>query len=283
MWFYLTILLITNFSLFADQCSAPLLGASHSGAPGEVSCTGCHSGSANSGPGNINYLIGNGTSTYSPNELFAIVFSMDEEDVNQFGFQTVALKSSNNSNAGTFSLIDEENTRLMSGMGRTYVGHTVCGADVDPPGSIQWSFDWQAPGSDVGDINFYLSSLATNHNHSTSGDYTYTQMLTLAYKENLGVLDDEGYTRMANDFQLLNVYPNPFNAITTLNFALPFDFQVSIKVYTLQGKEVATIVNNRLNTGYHSLVWNASSQSSGLYIVKMVPGNFNTQKLTIIK
>ena len=279
----LTILLITNFSLFADPCSAPWLGASHSGAPGEVSCTGCHSGSANSGPGNINYLIGNGTSTYSPNELFPIVFSMDEEDVNQFGFQTVALKSSNNSNVGTFFLTDEENTRLMTGMDRSYVGQTVCGADVDPPGSIEWSFNWQAPGSDVGDINFYLSSLATNHNHSTSGDLTYNQMLTLSYKENLGVLDDEGYTRMANDFQLLNVYPNPFNAITTLNFALPFDFQVSIKVYTLQGKEVATIVNSRLNTGYHSLVWNASNQSSGLYIVKMVPGNFNTQKLIIIK
>ena len=109
-------------------------------------------------------------------------------------------------------------------------------------------------------------------------------MLTLAYNDvNLGVLDDEGYTRMANDFQLLNVYPNPFNAITTLNFALPFDFQVSIKVYTLQGKEVATIVNSRLNTGYHSLVWNASNQSSGLYIVKMVPGSINTQKLIIIK
>ena len=279
----LTILLITNFSLFADPCSAPWLGASHSGAPGEVSCTGCHSGSANSGPGTINYLIGNGTGTYSPNELYTIIFSMEQDNVNQFGFQTVALKSSNNSNAGTFSLTDEENTRLMSGMGRTYVGHTVCGADVDPPGSIQWSFNWQAPGSDVGNINFHLSSLATNHNHSTSGDHTYTQMLTLAYNENLEVLDDEGYTRVINDFQLLNVYPNPFNAITTLNFVLPFDFQVSIKVYTLQGKEVATIVNSRLNTGYHSLVWNASNQSSGLYIVKMVPGNFNTRKLIIIK
>ena len=129
--------------IFADACSAPWLGASHSGAPGEVSCTGCHSGSSNTGPGTINYLIGNGTSTYSPNELYTIVFAMDEEEVNQFGFQTVVLKVSNNSNAGTFSLTDEENTRLMSGMGRTYVGHTVCGADVDPQGSIQWSFNWQ--------------------------------------------------------------------------------------------------------------------------------------------
>ena len=202
----LTIFLITNFTLFADPCSAPLLGASHSGAPGEVSCTGCHSGSANSGPGNINYLIGNGTNTYSPNELYTIIFSMEQDNVNQFGFQTVALKSSNNSNAGTFSLTDEENTRLMSGMGRTYVGHTVCGADVDPPGSIQWSFNWQAPGSDVGNINFHLSSLATNHNHSTSGDHTYTQVITLSYNDVvLGDLNGDGIINILDVIVEVNI------------------------------------------------------------------------------
>ena len=131
---------------------------------------------------------------------------MDEEDVNQFGFQTVALKSSNNSNAGTFSLIDEENTRLMSGMGRTYVGHTVCGADVDPPGSLQWSFDWQAPGSDVGDIKFYLSSLATNHSHSTLGDNTYTQVITLSYNDvMMGDLDGDGIINILDIILEVNI------------------------------------------------------------------------------
>ena len=202
----LTIFLITHFTLFADPCSAPYLGASHSGAPGEVSCTGCHSGSANSGPGTINYLIGNGTGTYSPNELYTIIFSMEQDNVNQFGFQTVALKSSNNSNAGTFSLTDEENTRLMSGMGRTYVGHTVCGADVDPPGSLQWSFNWQAPGSDVGNINFHLSSLATNHSHSTWGDNTYTQVITLSYNDvMMGDLDGDGIINILDIILEVNI------------------------------------------------------------------------------
>ena len=192
--------------IFADPCSAPWLGASHSGAPGEVSCTGCHSGSPNTGSGTINYQIGNGTNAYSPNELYTIVFGMDEEEVNQFGFQTVALKFSNNSNAGTFSLTDEENTRLMSGMGRTYVGHTVCGADVDPPGSIEWSFNWQAPDSGVGNINFYLSSLATNHNHSTSGDHTYTQVITMSYNDVvLGDLDDNGAINILDVVMLVNI------------------------------------------------------------------------------
>jgi len=194
--------------IFADPCSAPWLGASHSGAPGEVSCLGCHSGSANSGPGTITYLIGdgNGTNHYSPSELYDILFSMEQDNVNQFGFQTVALKTSNNSNAGTFSLTDEENTRLMSGMGRSYIGHTVCGADVDPPGSIQWSFNWQAPGSDVGDIKFYLSSLATNHSHSTWGDNTYTQVITLSYNDvMMGDLDGDGIINILDIIVEVNI------------------------------------------------------------------------------
>ena len=52
-------------SLFSTECSAPLLGAAHSGAPGEVNCSGCHSGVINSGPGIVDYLIGTGNSFYS--------------------------------------------------------------------------------------------------------------------------------------------------------------------------------------------------------------------------
>ncbi len=118
---------------------------------------------------------------------------MEQNNVNQFGFQTVALMASNNSNAGSFSLTDEETTRLLYGMGRTYVGHTICGADAESSGFIEWSFNWQAPVSDIGDIKFYLSSLETNHNHSASGDNTYTQILTMTYNEIiLGDLDGDG-------------------------------------------------------------------------------------------
>ena len=206
---YFILLFFINLTLFADPCSAPLLGSSHSGAPGEVSCAACHSGSPNSGPGSVNYLMGNATSSYSPGELYTILFSMVEENVNQFGFQTVALKASDNTNVGTFSLTDEENTRLMSGMGRTYVGHTVCGADADPSGSLEWSFDWLAPDTDVGDIDFYLASLATNHNHSTSGDNTYTQVITLFYNETIiGDLDGNGVVNILDVILMINMILN---------------------------------------------------------------------------
>ena len=206
-------MLFINLTLFADDCSAPLLGASHSGAPGEVSCAGCHSGNSNSGSGSINYLIDNGTSNYSPNELYTILFSMEEDNVNQFGFQTVALKASNNTNVGTFSLTDTDETRLIeddhNGSDRIYVGHTICGADTDTLGVKQWLFNWLAPDSDVGDIKFYLASLATNHNHSTTGDHTYTQVITLSYNETiLGDLDGNGTINILDVILLINMILN---------------------------------------------------------------------------
>ena len=138
---------------------------------------------------------------------------MEEDNVNQFGFQTVALKASNNTNVGTFSLTDTDETRLIeddhNGSDRIYVGHTICGADTDTLGVKQWLFNWLAPDSDVGDVKFYLSSLATNHNHSTTGDHTYTQVITLSYNETiLGDLDGNGTINILDVILLINMILN---------------------------------------------------------------------------
>ena len=79
-------------------------------------------------------------------------------------------------------------------------------------------------------------------------------------------------------------YPNPFNPVTTLSFALPIEAEVSLSIYNLQGREVGSLINGNMDAGYHSVVWNADSHSSGVYFVKMVAGNYvNTQKLMLVK
>ena len=138
---------------------------------------------------------------------------MTQVGVNQFGFQTVALTDNTNTNAGLFLLIDTDETRLIeddhNGSDRIYVGHTICGADTDTLGEKQWSFDWLAPDTDVGDIDFYLASLATNHNHSTSGDHTYTQVITLSYNEVIiGDLDDNGIVNILDVILMINMILN---------------------------------------------------------------------------
>jgi hypothetical protein len=207
----LIFLIILSFALLsADPCSAPWLGAAHSGAPDEVNCSGCHSGSINTGPGTVNYNIGSNTGTYIPGYIILMTVSISEENVNQFGFQTVALQASNNTNAGNFTLLDDENTRLIednhNGSDRMYVGHTVCGADAETVDNIEWEFEWQAPDENVGDIEIYLSALATNHNHSTTGDNTYFQTITLIPQTILlGDLNQDGVINVLDVVTEVNI------------------------------------------------------------------------------
>ena len=86
------------------------------------------------------------------------------------------------------------------------------------------------------------------------------------------------------EYNLSQAYPNPFNPVTTLSFAIPVDSEVSISIYNLQGREVSTLIDANMDAGYHSVVWDANSYASGVYFVKMVAGEFvNTQKLMLIK
>jgi hypothetical protein len=89
---------------------------------------------------------------------------------------------------------------------------------------------------------------------------------------------------LPNEFSLDRAYPNPFNPVTTITFGIPVDSKVSIQLYNLQGRKVSTLINGKMDAGYHSVVWNADSYSSGVYFVKMVVGEFtNTQKLMLVK
>jgi hypothetical protein len=89
---------------------------------------------------------------------------------------------------------------------------------------------------------------------------------------------------LPESYSLAAAYPNPFNPSTTINFSIPSDAQVSIAVYNLQGREVVSLASGRYNAGYHQVIWNADTHSSGVYFVKMVAGSYvNTQKLMLVK
>ena len=79
-------------------------------------------------------------------------------------------------------------------------------------------------------------------------------------------------------------YKIQFNPITTLKFALPVESEVSFRIYNLQGREVVELINQNMDAGYHYVKWNADSQASGIYFVRMISGEYiNTQKLMLVK
>jgi len=81
-----------------------------------------------------------------------------------------------------------------------------------------------------------------------------------------------------------STYPNPFNPSTTISYGLSSDAKVSIMVYDAAGRLVTELVNDSQSAGYHSAVWNASNNASGMYFVKMVAGEkVETSKLMLLK
>ena len=87
-----------------------------------------------------------------------------------------------------------------------------------------------------------------------------------------------------DQFSLKPAYPNPFNPVTTINYAIPHDAYVVIKAYDVRGKQVAELINGMIEEGYHEVAWDASKLSSGMYFVRMTSGEFKAaQKVVFVK
>jgi len=89
---------------------------------------------------------------------------------------------------------------------------------------------------------------------------------------------------IAHNFNLSQNYPNPFNPSTTISFDLSVRSFVSLKVFDLIGREVATIISEELSPGVYSRHWNAANVSSGIYFYRLQAGTFvATKKLIVLK
>lgn len=85
-------------------------------------------------------------------------------------------------------------------------------------------------------------------------------------------------------FKLEQNYPNPFNPMTTIVYQLPVTSDVSLKVYDVLGREVATLFSGRQNAGRYQAQFNASQLSSGLYFYRLQAGSYvETKKMTLVK
>jgi hypothetical protein len=121
---------------------------------------------------------------------------------------------------------------------------------------------------------------------TTRTDYYYNfspvNNTTLVTPTKVSAVDDG--TALPSSYMLSNNYPNPFNPTTKISFTLPTRGFVTLKIYNIEGKEIATIVSEELGSGKYERSWNGEGFPSGVYFCRLQANNFSeTKKILLLK
>lgn len=89
---------------------------------------------------------------------------------------------------------------------------------------------------------------------------------------------------LSHGYRLFQNYPNPFNPATTIEYSTPEAGFITIKLYSILGKELATLVEGIKEPGNHKVIFDAGKLKSGIYFYRLQAGSYNeTKKLILIK
>lgn len=160
-------------------------------------------------------------------------------------------------------------------MGRFY---NTSGIPLDAPFVIFNSLGNKIPLGGVGFGGGQYLVIATRINSNFSDGDVYGRFL-----QPLTGIEDEN-NMILEKFALFQNYPNPFNPSTTISYQIPKQSNVTLKVFDLLGKEVATLVDEKREAGSYEVKFSGASLPSGLYFYRLQSGLFSeTKKLILLR
>jgi len=130
--------------------------------------------------------------------------------------------------------------------------------------------------------NFPLQSLSGAYNQGTFGGGTYDAFILkfTAAITGINLISNE----IPSSYSLSQNHPNPFNPSTVVRFQLSDVSDVSLKVYDVMGREVQTLVNEKLSAGTYEVTFDGSNLTSGMYFYKLTAGEYvSTKKMLLVK
>jgi uncharacterized protein (TIGR03437 family) len=188
-------------SVWASANAAFALVPGKSSAPGDGVCSDCHNlptNQLNTGPGRVEIRMADSTATYTPGVAKRVVVAIDDPVARRWGFQLSARVASDpRRQAGSLRTVDLNTVILCSDgtlrdteAGGTcpqtgpveFIAHTSRGTRQGTANSVTFEFDWIPPGSDVGEVAFYVSANAANNNGNNQGDRIYTTSTRIAFR-----------------------------------------------------------------------------------------------------
>lgn len=231
--------------------------AAKTGAPGENTCTQCHAGIAQSAAGTINYAFSDAQNHYLPGTSYTINLGIGSGSKN--GFQLTILDDNNNA-AGTFTA--GSNTATSSSGGRNYIQQSSAA------GIMEWTFTWNAPSSDLGDLTVYYAFNQSNSNNSTSSDIIYLGQETISISGSVGISDREAL----ND--KFEVFVNAQSRELNISFFNESSSRTVVQIIDLSGKLVYAEDLGLTDSGEQQHLIDLSGvQKSGVYIVSLLLDN----------
>jgi len=119
------------------------------------------------------------------------------------------------------------------------------------------------------------------HNSCGWGDWSGTRNFTI---EDISDINEISLNELPIEFTLYQNHPNPFNAITSIAFALPSSEFVILNIYNVLGEKIETLISEKLSAGYWSVTWDGKDAASGMYLYKISAGEFtDTKKMILLK
>lgn len=132
-------------------------------------------------------------------------------------------------------------------------------------------------GNDYNAKSYYVTCVYEDPWEST-GETNPTNTVEVVLAPPQKISSPEQNPKQDNTFQLNQNFPNPFNPSTIISWQSPEDNFVTLKVFDVLGREIATLVNDYRQAGTHSIEFNASELPSGVYVYRIKIGNFSESR-----
>ena len=117
-----------------------------------------------------------------------------------------------------------------------------------------------------------------------ASDAANNDFFAYSFPVNVGLVGVEDGEIIPTEFSLSQNFPNPFNPTTNIKFGLPKESNVTLRIFNILGEEVATLVNKVMPAGFHTVNFDASRLTSGLYIYRIEADNFvQVKKMMLMK
>lgn len=170
--------------------------------------------------------------------------------------------------------------------GGTLIGQSTVSGGVQSRRNKYASIQWTVPAATPGNTKIYAvidpDNLVTNEVHENN-NRGWAPLSDFSMITGVNPSATSG-NQIPDKMELMQNYPNPFNPVTTITFKISSNENTSLKIYDITGKEVATLINNKLYPGTYSIDWNASAFTSGVYFYKLQTGSYSkTKKLMLVK